>query len=76
MTTSVGLKSCLSAHLVSLLWTRIATGLLKGAGHAVLRTPYSRARRIGLNGTSCFLRGLCEALSLDLFSILIVGLLA
>src|SRR5437899_4554896 len=63
MTTSVGLTSCLSAHLVSSLWTRIATGLLKGAGNAVVRTPYSRAHRIGLNGSSCFLRGLCEDLS-------------
>src|SRR5258707_162132 len=49
MTASLVPISCLSAYIVSLLWARIATGLLKGAGHAVVRTPYSRAHRIGLN---------------------------
>ena len=49
---------------------------LRGAGHAVLRTLYSRAYRIGLDGTSYLLRGPCESISLDLFLILIVGVLA
>jgi hypothetical protein len=34
-----------------------------GAGHAVLRTLYSRACRIVLNEASCLLRGLCKNLS-------------
>src|SRR5258705_8326615 len=45
---------------------------LHGAGHAVLRTLYSRAHRIVFDGSSCLLRGLCESLSLDLFGILAV----
>ena len=36
---------------------------LQSAGHAVLRTLYSRAHRIGLNGASCSLRGLCKNVS-------------
>jgi hypothetical protein len=49
---------------------------LQGAGHAVVMTLYSRAHRIGLNGISCLLRGLRNGLSLDLFLILAVGVLA
>ncbi len=49
---------------------------LQGAGHAVLRTLYSRAHRIGLDGTSCLLRGLCKSLSLDLFPAVVVSVLA
>ena len=41
-----------------------------------MTTLYSRAHRIGLNGDSCLLRGLCKSVSLDLFSAVIVGLLA
>jgi len=40
---------------------------LQGAGHAVLRTLYSRAHRIGLNVASCSLRGLCKNVSSGLF---------
>ena len=41
-------------------------GYLKGAGHAVLRTLYSRAHQIGLQRSSCLLRGLRQSLSLIL----------
>ncbi len=64
------------ACLAKLRRTGETTGYLKGAGHAVLTTLYSRAHRIGLDGISCLLRGLCASLSLDLFLILIVGVLA
>jgi hypothetical protein len=47
--------------------TAIALHSLQGAGHAVLRTLYSRAHRIGLDGISCLLRGLCKSPSFDLF---------
>ena len=50
--------------------------LLQSAKHAVLRTLYSRAHRIGLDGISYLLRGLCESLSLDLVGILAVDVLA
>jgi hypothetical protein len=50
--------------------------LLQGAAHAVLRTLYFRAHRIVLNGISCLLRGLGEGPSLNLFLMVIVGLLA
>src|ERR1700687_1131930 len=72
MTTSVVPISCLSACIVSLLWTRVATGLLKGAGHAVLGTLYSRADRIGLDGTSCSSDGLCKNLSSGFFVVVVV----
>jgi len=39
---------------------------LQSAGHAVLRTLYSRAGRIGLNEASWLLRGLGKNLSSDL----------
>jgi len=39
---------------------------LHGAGHAVVRTLYSRARRIWLNEDSWLLRGLCKNVSSDL----------
>lgn len=38
---------------------------LQSAGHAVLRTLYSRAYRIVLNGASCLLRGLCKNISFE-----------
>ena len=40
---------------------------LQSAGHAVLRTLYSRAHRIGLNEVSCLLRGLRKNVSSGLF---------
>jgi len=39
---------------------------LQSARHAVLRTLYSRAYRIGLNGNSWLLRGLRKKVSFDL----------
>src|SRR5690348_12634128 len=47
--------------------SRIDSGssALQSAGHAVLRTLYSRAYRIVLNGASCLLRGLCENVSFE-----------
>src|ERR1039457_5742678 len=38
---------------------------IQSAGHAVLRTLYSRAQRIGLNGISCLLRSLFQSVSLN-----------
>ena len=38
-----------------------------GAGHAVLRTLYSRAYRIVLSEASCLLRGLCKSVSFECF---------
>src|SRR6266851_9838832 len=49
---------------------------LQGAGHAVVRTLYSRAHRIGLDGSSCLLCGLCNSLSFDLFLDVVVSVLA
>ena len=40
---------------------------MQGAGHAVVRTLYSRAYRIGLNEVSCLLRGFRKSLSSGLF---------
>src|SRR5271165_242792 len=50
--------------------------VLQGAGHAVLRTLYSRAHRIGLDGTSSLLSGLCKSLCFDLFLGVVVSVLA
>ncbi len=49
--------------------SRIDSGssALQSAGHAVLRTLYSRAYRIGLNEVSCLLRGLRKSVSSGLF---------
>jgi hypothetical protein len=44
--------------------------------YAVLRTLCSRAHRIGLDGTSYFLCGFGENLSLDLFLIQFLAVLA
>jgi len=49
---------------------------LQGAGHAVLRTLYSRAYRIGLNEASCLLRGLRKNVSSDLFLVDVARVLA
>jgi len=45
---------------------------LQDARHAVLRTLYSRAHRIVLDGISYLLRGLCKSLSFDLFFLHVV----
>ena len=47
--------------------SRIDSGLsaLQSAGHAVLKTLYSRADRIGLNYVSCLLGGLRKNISSD-----------
>jgi 2-methylcitrate dehydratase len=55
-----------------MFWTYEMMDALRGPRHAVLRTLYSRAHRIGSDGTSCLLRGLREKLSLDLFLILMI----
>src|SRR5207245_4877293 len=52
-----------------------AANVLQGARHAVVRTLYSRAHRIGLGGASCLLRGPCQGFSLDLFLAVIVAVL-
>src|SRR5713226_5678040 len=49
---------------------------LHGAGHAVLTTLYSRAHRIGLDGTSYLLCSFRESLSLGLVLNLVLGVLA
>lgn len=52
--------------------TGIASGLLQGAGHAVLETLYSRAHRIGLDGLSCLLDGLRKNVSFSFFVAVVV----
>jgi hypothetical protein len=52
------------------------TNALQSAGHAVLTTLYSRARRIGLDGASCLLRGLRKNVSFDLLLIDVARVLA
>src|SRR6266849_3618471 len=54
---------------------RTATNLPLGARHAVLKTPYSRAHRIGLGGASCLLDGLRKSISFDFFVAVIVCVL-
>ena len=58
--------------------SRIGLGsdALQSAGHAVLGTLYSRARRIGLDGTSYLLSGLCKSVSLRLFLVAVVRMLS
>ena len=56
--------------------TSTATNLLVGAGHAVLRTLYSRALRIGLNEASWLLRGLRKNVSFDLLLVDVVRVFA
>src|SRR5580658_185611 len=48
---------------------------LQGARHAVLMTLYSRAHRIGLDGTSCLLDGLRKNDSFSFFVVVIVCVL-
>jgi hypothetical protein len=43
--------------------------LLQGASHAVVGTLYSRAHRIGLDGSSCLLCGLCKQTSFVLLMV-------
>src|SRR6266566_6094768 len=51
--------------------------VLQDARHAVLRTLYSRAHRIVLDGFSYLLRSLCKSPSFDLFFLhVVVGVLA
>src|SRR4029077_2717094 len=47
---------------------------LRSARHAVLRTLYSRAHRIGLDGVSCLLDGLGKNLSSCFFVVVVVCL--
>jgi len=48
---------------------------LKGAGHAVVRTLCSRARRVGLDETSWVLRRPGEDFSLDRLMVVVAALL-
>ncbi len=54
----------------------LAMNLLEDARHAVVKTLYSRAHRIGLNDDSWLLRGLRSDLSLRLFLVMVVSVLA
>ncbi len=65
-----------AANYEGLSRAKMTRDLLPGAIHAVLRTLYSRAHRIGSDGNSCLLSGLCKSLSLDLFRVVIVRVLA
>src|SRR6185437_486599 len=49
---------------------------LQGARHAVLRTLYSRAYRIGLDEASCLLHGLAKNVSFDLLAVDVVRMFA
>ena len=62
-------RLAVSPLLRCLTASRIDSGssALQSAGHAVLRTLYSRAYRIGLNEVSCLLRGLRKSVSSGLF---------
>ena len=64
------------ANLLEGSRTSRATNPLQGAGHAVLRTLYSRAHRIGLNGASWLSRGLRKNVSFDLLSVDVARVLA
>src|SRR6266446_4343504 len=48
---------------------------LQSAGHAVLGTLYSCAHRIGLDGVSCLLDGLCKYVSFSVFVVVVVCVL-
>jgi hypothetical protein len=54
--------------IILLVWplTVLRWNALQRAGHAVLRTLYSRAYRVGLGGASWSLRGLRKKISFDL----------
>jgi len=58
--------ACLEARLPTALRTSTTTNSMQGARHAVLRTLYSRAHRIGLDEASCLLGGLRKNVSSDL----------
>jgi hypothetical protein len=53
----------------------VVSGLLQGAGHAVLETLYSRAHRIGLDGVSWLLDGLRKNISFGFFVVVVVCVL-
>ncbi len=57
-------------------WSDQGSNALQSERHAVLRTLYSRAHRVGLNGDSCLLRSLRKGVSLDLLLALVVRVLA
>src|SRR6202034_1063771 len=67
--------ACLQARFQTALRTSRATNSIQGARHAVLRTLYSRARRVGLNGASCALCSLGVDSSFGLSEVATVGLL-
>src|SRR5713226_1262003 len=65
----------LAAHFRTAVRTVESKDSPHGAGHAVLGTLYSRAHRIGLDGVSCLLDGLCQYVSFSLFVVVVVCVL-
>ena len=64
------------ARLLTISRGGLQSNALPGAGHAVLRTLYSRAHRIGLDGASYLSRGLRKNVSFDLFLVDVARMLA
>ncbi len=72
-----GLRVLLASLGLRLRENQYSNGcVLEGARHAVLGTLYSRAHRIGLDGDSWLLHGLRNGLSLRLFLVVVVIVLA
>src|SRR5713226_3015679 len=68
-------NSYLAWGFLTLHSTGIVSGLLQGAGHAVLETLYSRAHRIGLDEVSWLLDGLRKNFSFGFFVVMVVCVL-
>src|SRR5487761_408481 len=66
----------LQGHSLTTFRTARRMHALPGARHAVLRTLYSRAHRIGLDGASYLSRGLRKNVSFDLFLVDVARMLA
>ena len=64
------------ARCLTVSWIDSGSSALQSAGHAVLRTLYSRADRIGLNEASYLLRGLRKNVSSDLLLVDVVRVFA
>src|SRR6266566_4407915 len=58
-----GIPRLSHATIRPLVLAGMTTTLPVGAGHAVVRTLYSRARRIGYERSSCFLRSFKKSAS-------------
>ena len=59
------------ARPLAVSWIDQGSNALPGARHAAVRTLYSRAHRIGLDGASCLLDGLRKSISFD-FSVVVI----